>query len=29
MHSKVWDEIIFPFPNFNNHTIEVLESVDK
>ena len=25
MHSKVWDEIIYPFPNFNGCTVEVWE----
>ena len=25
MPIKVWDEIIYPFPNFNNYTIEVCE----
>ena len=23
MPSKMWDEIIYPFPNFNGHTVEV------
>ena len=23
MHNKVWDEITYPFPNFNGGTIEV------
>ena len=25
MHDKVFDEITYPFPNFNNATIEVYE----
>ena len=25
MHSKAWDEIIYPFPNFNGATDEVWE----
>ena len=27
IYSKVWDEITYPFPNFNGCTIEVLEQV--
>ena len=23
MHSQVWDEITYPFPNFNDATIDV------
>ena len=25
MSSKMWDEITYPFPNFNGETVEVLE----
>ena len=25
IHDKVWDEIMYPFPNFNGTTVEVLE----
>ena len=25
MYSKVWDEITYPFPNFNGVTVEVWE----
>ena len=25
IHYKVWDEIIYPFPNFNGATVEVCE----
>ena len=25
IHYEVWDEIIYPFPNFNGATIEVWE----
>ena len=25
MHSNVWDEITYPFPNFNGATVEVCE----
>ena len=25
MPSKVWNEIIYPFPNLNGETVEVLE----
>ena len=24
IHCKVWDEITYPFPNFNSATIEIL-----
>ena len=27
MPSKMWDEIIYPFPNFNGYTIEVWERI--
>ena len=23
IHNKVWDEITYPFPNFNGFTVEV------
>ena len=29
MPSKVWDEIIYPFPNFNGATIEVWKWVSN
>ena len=29
MLSKVWNEITYPFPNFNRATIEVWESLGK
>ena len=29
MPSKVWDEIIYPFPNFNGATIEVWEWISN
>ena len=27
MHGKVWDDIIYPFPNFNGSTIEVWDGI--
>ena len=27
--SKMWDEITYPFPNFNSAAIEVLEWISK
>ena len=29
MHSKVWDEITYPFPNLNSCTIEVWERISN
>ena len=29
MSSEVWDEITYPFPNFNGYTIEVWEWVSN
>ena len=29
MHSKMWDEIIYPFPNFSDSTIEVWEWISN
>ena len=29
MHSKVWDEITYPFPNLNGAAIEVWEWVSN
>ena len=29
MPSKVWDEIIYPFPNFNSFAVEVWELLNK
>ena len=29
VHYKVWDEIIYPFPNFNGCTVEVWELISK
>ena len=29
MPSKVWDEITYPFPNFNGRTIEVWEWISN
>ena len=28
IHYKVWDEIIYPFPNFNGATVEVWEWIN-
>ena len=28
-HYKVWDEIIYPFPNFNGATVEVWELMNN
>ena len=29
MHSNVWDEITYPFPNFNSYTVEVWERISN
>ena len=29
MPSKMWHEIIYPFPNFNSATVEVSEWIDN
>ena len=29
VHYRVWDEIIFPFPNFNGCTVEVWEWISN
>ena len=29
IHDKVWDEITYPFPNFNGYTIEVWEWISN
>ena len=29
MHSKIWDEIKYPLPNFNGCTVEVSEWISK
>ena len=27
--TKMWDEIAYPYPNFNGHTVEVGNGIDK
>ena len=29
IHCKVWDEIIYPFPNLNGYTVEVWEWISN
>ena len=29
MHRKVWDEVSYPLPNFNNSTVEVMEWISN